>query len=136
MVLIDSPPINPVTDAAVLAQSVDGVLLVVDAGRTRKGGARRALESMHKVGANVIGVVLNAVPVKRGGYYYYYYYYHGEYGADGARRARKRRLGLLGQLAQFVGGKRSRSGSSSSKKSATGPGASRSVRPGGRTKSR
>jgi non-specific protein-tyrosine kinase len=126
MILIDSPPINPVTDAAVLAQSVDGVLLVVDAGRTRKGAARRAVETMRQVGANIVGVVLNAVPVKRGGYYYYYYY-HGEYGADGTRRVRKRGMNLVDRLTEALNGKpaRSRRRSSPSKKPTTGGGLGR-----------
>ena len=52
------PYVLPVTDAAVLAQSVDGVLLVIDAGETRRGIAQHAVESLRQVGANVIGSVL------------------------------------------------------------------------------
>jgi non-specific protein-tyrosine kinase len=88
MVVIDSPPVLPVTDAAVLAQSVDGVLLVIDAGETRRGIAQHAVESLRQVGANVIGVVLNRVPTGKGGYYYYYQEYYGD---GGKRRKRKRR---------------------------------------------
>jgi non-specific protein-tyrosine kinase len=74
IVLIDSPPVLPVTDAAVLAQYVDGVLLVIDAGRTRLDAARQALQSLRQVGANVLGAVLNGVPERRGAYRYYYRY--------------------------------------------------------------
>ena len=98
VVIIDSPPLLPVTDAAVLARSVDGVLLVLQAGKTRRSAATQAMESLRQVGANVIGAVLNAVPLRRGGYYYYYYnYYHRDgYGPDGGqpeRRKSKRRRG-------------------------------------------
>jgi non-specific protein-tyrosine kinase len=59
MVLFDTPPVIAVTDAAVLATRVDGVLLVIEAGRTRRDRARRAREILEKVKANIIGVVLN-----------------------------------------------------------------------------
>jgi ATPases involved in chromosome partitioning len=60
MVLFDTPPVIAVTDAAVLATRVDGVLLVLEAGRTRRDRARRAREILEKVKANIIGVVLNS----------------------------------------------------------------------------
>lgn len=88
VVVIDSPPILPVTDAAVLAQWVDGVLLVIDTGETRREVARQAVESLTRVGANLIGVVMNKVPTRRGSYYYYYNDYYGD---GGKRRKRKRR---------------------------------------------
>jgi capsular exopolysaccharide synthesis family protein len=88
VVLIDSPPVLPVTDAAVLARNVDGVLLVVDVGETRREVARRAVESLRQVGANLIGVVLNRVPSRRSGYYYYYQEYYRD-GED--KRKRKKR---------------------------------------------
>jgi succinoglycan biosynthesis transport protein ExoP len=88
VVVIDSPPVLPVTDAAVLAQGVDGVLLVIDAGQTRRGAAKRAVESLRQVGANLVGVVLNAVPTHRGGYYYYYEYYR-----DEAKKRKRRKRG-------------------------------------------
>ena len=88
-VLIDSPPVLPVADAAVLARQVDGVLLVLQAGRTRREAAQRALESLQKVGANVIGAVLNDVSRARGsGRYYYHGYYYGEGGKQRRRRPR------------------------------------------------
>ncbi|MDH4137599.1 MAG: polysaccharide biosynthesis tyrosine autokinase, partial [Anaerolineae bacterium] len=59
VVLLDSPPALVVTDAAVLAGQVDGVLLVADAGKTRREMAQRAKEDLIKVGANVLGAVLN-----------------------------------------------------------------------------
>jgi len=91
VVLVDSPPVLPVTDAAVLAQDVDGVLMVLDAGDTRREMARRAVESLNQVGANLIGVVLNRVSVHRGGQYYYYYRdYYGDGSGKGRKKGRKR----------------------------------------------
>lgn len=60
-VLFDTPPVVAVTDAAVLATRVDGVLLVVSANKTKRELAQRAKEQLEKVGANIIGVVLNNV---------------------------------------------------------------------------
>lgn len=58
-VLFDSPPVVAVTDAAVLATRMDGVLLVVRAGVTRRELARRAKAHLEQVNAPLIGVVLN-----------------------------------------------------------------------------
>jgi capsular exopolysaccharide synthesis family protein len=90
VVLVDSPPILPVTDAAVLARGVDGVLLVIDAGETRREVARRAVDNLRQVGAHMIGVVLNRVPTHRGGYYYYYQEYYGDGGRKHTRTRRER----------------------------------------------
>ena len=81
VVLIDSPPVLPVADATALAQAVDGVLLVLEAGHTRRKAARQAVESLRQVGANLVGVVLNGVPTHKG---YYYYSYHETYGRSRA----------------------------------------------------
>ena len=75
MVLVDAPPALAVTDAAVLAPSVDGVLLVVRPGKTRASAVARTLELLAQVGANVIGVVLNDVVTSRSSYGYHYKYY-------------------------------------------------------------
>lgn len=83
-VVIDSPPVVPVTDAAVLSASVDGTLLVVRAFRTSKDLARRAVRSLRDVGGRTVGVVLNAVDLNRNeyGYRYYYYYKREGYSSD------------------------------------------------------
>jgi non-specific protein-tyrosine kinase len=70
MVLFDTPPVIAVTDAAVLATRVDGVLLVFQAGKTTRDRARRTREILEKVKANIIGVVLNGAELEQGyGYY-------------------------------------------------------------------
>jgi Mrp family chromosome partitioning ATPase len=55
-----------VTDAALLAQIADGVLLVVEAGKTRRGMAREAIARLRQVRGNLIGVALNRVPDRDG----------------------------------------------------------------------
>lgn len=59
MVLFDAPPVIAVTDAAVLAARVDGVLLVISAGKTRREHALKARDLLQKVNARLIGTVLN-----------------------------------------------------------------------------
>ena len=61
VVLFDAPPVVAVTDAAVLATKVDGVLLVVNAGGTKRDYARVAKARLEKVNANLLGAVLNNV---------------------------------------------------------------------------
>jgi non-specific protein-tyrosine kinase len=71
MLLFDAPPVLAVTDAAVLSQKVDGVLLVVSAGKTKRENARKAQSQLEKINARVIGAVLNNVQAERGAQYYY-----------------------------------------------------------------
>ena len=59
LVLIDSPPVLPVTDAVVLAKDADATLLVVAAGQTSQGDLQRAAEKLAQVNARVVGLVLN-----------------------------------------------------------------------------
>lgn len=87
MVIVDSPPVLSVADAAILANAADGVVLVADAGRTRREMARRAKESLERAGANLLGMVLNRMTRQTSGYYYYYYYDQG--GERSKRRRRK-----------------------------------------------
>lgn len=75
IVLLDSPPVTVLADAAILSSQCDGVLLVLDSGRTRREPARRALQALRRVDARVVGVVLNRMPMRGAGYYYYYDYY-------------------------------------------------------------
>lgn len=66
IVLFDTPPVGAVTDAAVLAPQMDGVLLVLHAGQTRRDRAREARQILDKVKANIVGVVLNGAKLERG----------------------------------------------------------------------
>jgi len=63
MVLFDAPPAVAVTDAIVLASKVDGVLLVISAGQTKREMARRAKDLLDKVNARIVGSVLNNAQV-------------------------------------------------------------------------
>lgn len=74
VVILDSPPAAAVTDAAVLSNRVDGVILVAQAGRTRRDVARQAVLNLQQAGANLLGGVLYGTP-KRGGVYLDYKYY-------------------------------------------------------------
>jgi polysaccharide biosynthesis transport protein len=74
VIIFDAPPILPVTDAAVLALEADGVIVVGQAGRTRRGAARKAVENLRQVEGKVLGGVLNCVHWKRSDGYYYTYY--------------------------------------------------------------
>jgi capsular exopolysaccharide synthesis family protein len=79
LVLIDTPPVLTVTDAAALAPRVDGVLLVVMPGKTRLGDFQQAFEQLRTVGARVLGVVLNEVNPHSRKYGYYYHRYYSKY---------------------------------------------------------
>jgi capsular exopolysaccharide synthesis family protein len=71
IVLFDAPPVIAVTDAAVLGTRVDGVLLVINSGHTRREHAKRAKEQLDKLNIRIVGAVLNGVSVDNtlGGYY-------------------------------------------------------------------
>jgi capsular exopolysaccharide synthesis family protein len=73
-IVIDAPPLLPVTDAAVLSQHVGGVVLVVGAEKAKTNEVEKSLESLDLVGANLLGVVLNKLPIKGPDAYSYTYY--------------------------------------------------------------
>jgi non-specific protein-tyrosine kinase len=84
IVIFDSPPVLSVADATILATKMDGVLLVVDSGYTRRGTAKRAKEILQGIGANIVGVVVNRAVVKAEADYYDY-----SYGSDGQKHPSK-----------------------------------------------
>ncbi|MET3949184.1 polysaccharide biosynthesis tyrosine autokinase [Arthrobacter sp. UYEF36] len=73
-VVIDAPPLLPVTDAAVLAQHVGGVVMVVGVQKVRQPALERSIAALEMVGANLLGVVLNRLPNKGPDSYSYSYY--------------------------------------------------------------
>ncbi len=83
-IVIDSPPLVAVTDAAIISTIVDGTVYVLRAFSTTRGLARQGLRALTDVDAPVAGTVLNAVDLGRGeyGYKQYYYYRRGGYGED------------------------------------------------------
>jgi succinoglycan biosynthesis transport protein ExoP len=76
IVLIDAPPVLPVTDSAIIATQVDGVVLVYQAGKVGRLVLKRAKVHLESVGGKVWGVVLNDVHTEIAGYQYTHYYTH------------------------------------------------------------
>lgn len=96
LLVIDTPPVMAVTDSAVLAARVDGVVLVIRPGETKLAASRQAVEQLRRSNAPLLGVVLNDVENRRNRYYYYYrgYYAYAHqyyYGDSGKRRRWGRR---------------------------------------------
>jgi non-specific protein-tyrosine kinase len=79
VVIVDTPPVLVVTDASVLANRVDGAVLIVDLDKTPMRAATHALQSVQMVGGKVLGIVVNRFDARRIGYGQYYYYYQSEY---------------------------------------------------------
>ena len=88
-IIVDSPPVMPVTDAQILAAICDITLLVLRAEKSTRKISQQARDGLLSVGARVLGAVVNDVP-KKGHYGYYggYGYYYGHYG-DGRRKKKK-----------------------------------------------
>ena len=80
LIIIDSPPVMAVTDAAIAAHASNGVIFVVGAEMTSRHAARAAVEQLEQGRAHFIGAVLNRVELERNAYYYSHYYRR-EYGA-------------------------------------------------------
>ncbi|WP_165849386.1 CpsD/CapB family tyrosine-protein kinase [Candidatus Cryosericum septentrionale] len=83
VVIMDSPPILPATDAVVASSLADGVILVVQAGRTRSGEVHHAQEMLEAAHANLLGVVLNRA--RRGVNDYYDTRTYGAYSTEPAK---------------------------------------------------
>lgn len=75
LVLLDAPPLLPVTDAAVLASLCSGALMITRHGHTKRDQLVRAVEALHQVDATVYGVVLTMTPAKGPEAHYYGYGY-------------------------------------------------------------
>ena len=80
IVVLDAPPVNPVTDAAVLAGRVDGVVLVVRSGTTKLAAYNHAVEQLRRGNAHLLGVVINDIPRRGTSYGYYQGYGDRSYG--------------------------------------------------------
>ncbi|WP_454844308.1 CpsD/CapB family tyrosine-protein kinase [Priestia megaterium] len=72
MIIFDTPPILAVADAQILANQVDGTILVVSSGKTEKDAALKSKELLSNAQGKLLGVVLNNRKVEEGNYYYYY----------------------------------------------------------------
>lgn len=80
-VIIDSPPILPITDSTIISTLVDGIIMVVESDKTSRAALNRACRVMEHSGGRILGTVFNKVDVRRDGYYGYRYY-HGYYTGD------------------------------------------------------
>ncbi|MBF4462875.1 MULTISPECIES: polysaccharide biosynthesis tyrosine autokinase [unclassified Rathayibacter] len=87
IVIVDAPPLLPVTDGAILTARTDGALVVISAGKTTTDELGKAIQNLERVSGHTLGVILNRVPprgqVGRGYGYYYTSYYGSE--RSGAR---------------------------------------------------
>src|SRR5437879_13566612 len=99
VVLVDTPPILPVTDSAIVASQADGVVLVYQAGKVGRLVLKRAKVHVENVGGKVWGVVLNDVKTEIAGYAYTQYYTH-YYGEETVVDPRKERLQRAGSFAR------------------------------------
>ncbi len=79
VVVFDTPPLLPVTDAAILGAMTDGALVVARVGHTKREALASSVESLQRVGAHVMGVVLNRIPVRKKSASYGYGYGYGGY---------------------------------------------------------
>ena len=92
IVIFDAPPVLPVADAVILASRIGAAVLVLDSSKTGKSAAVHAREQLERVGARVLGVVLNAVEVGTNSYYYESYSSVDDgKGKKGRRRGRRNR---------------------------------------------
>jgi polysaccharide biosynthesis transport protein len=87
VVILDTPPALPVTDASILAPHTDGVILVVRAGQTQSNKAQDVTRNFERLGVRVLGIAVNALERDAdGGYYYRYQYARPPAVGDGERR--------------------------------------------------
>lgn len=93
IVVVDAPPLLPVTDAAVLSQNVGGVVLVVGSQKLRRQDLQKSLDALDLVNANILGVVMNRLPNKGPDAYSYTYYSHSDEAGTNSRRKGKRDAG-------------------------------------------
>lgn len=99
MVILDAPPLLPVTDAAVLTANADGALVVITAGHTVDAELGTALGHLHDVSGRALGVILNKVPRRGANSGTYAGYYTGSYEA----RPSESGSGWRQRLAPFSG---------------------------------
>jgi capsular exopolysaccharide synthesis family protein len=85
LVVLDTPPILPASDAVALSAQCDGVILVVRAGSVPHEAVRHAVDQLHGVKARVLGVLLNRFDARKAGQYKDYYRYYRSYYGNGAK---------------------------------------------------
>lgn len=88
MVVLDSAPCLAVADASIIGSRCSGTVLVVDTGKTRTDAAKRAVQTLSRTDAKLLGTILNKMTQRRASSYSYYYY---SYGSDEGKREKKKR---------------------------------------------
>ncbi len=89
ILIIDSPPALMVSDSSIISTSVDGVVIVACAGRSKRTPLLRTLKNLRRHHAKILGVVLNMVNTKSSDYYYAYGYYGGKYYGEESNEDKK-----------------------------------------------
>jgi Mrp family chromosome partitioning ATPase len=89
MVIIDAPPLLPVTDAAVLTRSADGAIIVITHGGTLDSELQASLNHISTVHGRTLGIVFNRMRRSASGGYYGGDYYRYEYKAEGRRKSKQ-----------------------------------------------
>ncbi len=79
LILIDTPPVGQLTDAAILGKKVDGVILVLASGQSNIEMAKHAKAALDNVGAKILGTILTKIDKASSGAYYYRYYNYDRY---------------------------------------------------------
>ena len=92
-IFIDTPPIGIVTDAGIISTYSDGCIFVVGSKQCDIEMAKYAKERLEKVGANIIGAVLNKFEAEGGSYNYYNYYYEQSSGRKGRNKKKATAIG-------------------------------------------
>ena len=94
LILIDSPPVVPITDSVIISRLVDGVILVLQGGATSRDVIIRGRDLLLNANAHIIGTIINNIDLTKRSYYHYYqyyqYYYYQYYG-DNKESSKKRR---------------------------------------------
>ncbi len=100
-VVVDAPPLLPVTDAAVLSKVVDGTIVVVGSGIVRRHQLSQSLATLKSVEAKVLGILLNRVPAAASQTYGYYHHEYGPEPTAETRRQARRERALLRREARW-----------------------------------
>jgi len=85
VIVCDSPPVLPVSDARLLCRLFEGVIMVAAGGKTTYEFADKALKAIRDTGARILGLVINALEIDKTSYYHHSYYHH--YGGDNKEKS-------------------------------------------------
>jgi len=78
-VIVDSPPVQPVSDTLILTQSADYNLFVIRSDKTKTASFMSSIKKIQNVGAKINGIIINDIDTSKDSYYSYYYSYSPKY---------------------------------------------------------